>query len=186
MGISIGELKPSIAIVYNDKLYTILSCEHAKLGRGAAFCRVKIKNLKNGQIRDCTLRDSDNIKIAFIEKRKLQYLYASSVYYHFLDLKTYEDLILDQPQISDKIDWLKDDLELTGLYYKHELVGLEIPLSLELKVVETTPGYRGNTVKAGTKAAKLETGLVINVPLFINNGDILKVDTRTREYLGRK
>lgn len=186
MGISIGELKPSMTIVYNDKLYTILGCEHAKLGRGAAFCRVKIKNLKNGQIRDCTLRDSDNVKIAFVEKKKLQYLYASSVHYHFLDLKTYEDLILDQFQINDKIDWLKDDLELTGLYYKHELVGLEIPLSLELKVVETMPGYRGNTVKAGTKAAKLETGLVINVPLFINNGDILKVDTRTREYLGRK
>ena len=186
MGISIGELKLSMTIVYNDTLYTILDCEHAKLGRGAAFCRIKIKNLKNGQIRDCTLRDSDNVKIAFIEKRKLQYLYASSVHYHFLDLETYEDLILDQPQISDKIDWLKDDLELTGLYYKHELVGLEIPLSLELKVVETMPGYRGNTVKAGTKAAKLETGLVINVPLFINNGDILKVDTRTREYLGRK
>ena len=186
MGISIGELKPAVTIIYNDELYNILDCEHAKLGRGSAFCRVKIKNLKTGQIRDCTLRDSDNVQIAFIEKRKLQYLYASDIHYHFLDLKTYEDLVLDESQISDKIDWFKDNLELTGLYYENELIGLEMPLSLELKVVETMPGYRGNTVKAGTKAAKLETGLVINVPLFINNGDILKVDTQTREYLGRK
>jgi len=186
VGISIGELKPSITIIHNDELYNILDCEHVKLGRGSAFCRVKIKDLKTGRIRDCTLRDSDNVGIAFIEKRKLQYLYASDIHYHFLDLETYEDLVLDESQISNKIDWLKDSLELTGLYYESELVGLEVPLSLELKVVETMPGYRGNTVKAGTKAAKLETGLVINVPLFINNGDILKVDTRTREYLGRK
>jgi len=183
---SIGELKPSMAIIYNNELYTILDCEHAKLGRGAAFCRVKIKNSKNGQVRECTLRDSDNVQIAFIEKRKLQYLYASDIHYHFLDLETYEDLALDEFQISDKIDWFKDNLELIGLYHENELIDLEVPLSLELKVVDTTPGYRGNTVKSGTKAAKLETGLVINVPLFINNGDILKVDTRTREYLGRK
>jgi len=186
VGISIGELKPAMTVIYNKELHNILNCEHAKLGRGSAFCRVKIKNLKTGQSRDCTLRDSDNVRIAFIEKRTLQYLYTSGVHYHFLDLETYEELVLDEPQVSDKIDWLKVNLELTGLYYENELVGLEIPLSLELKVVETMPGYRGNSVKAGTKTAKLETGLVINVPLFINNGDILKVDTRTREYLGRK
>ena len=186
MGISIGELKPSMTIIYNDELYIILDYQHVKVGRGSASCRVKIKNLKTGQNRDCTLRDSDNVQIAFVEKKKLQYLYASDIHYHFLDLETYEDLVLDQSQISDKINWLKDNLELTGLYYESELIDLELPLSLELKVVETTPGHRGNTVKAGTKAAKLETGLVINVPLFINNGDILKVDTRTREYLGRK
>ncbi|MCK4912582.1 MAG: elongation factor P [Candidatus Omnitrophica bacterium] len=186
MGISIGELKPSTAIIYNDDLYNIIDCEHAKLGRGAAFCRVKIKNLKTGQIRECTLRDSDNVEIAYIEKRKLQYLYASDIHYHFMDLETYEDLVLDEFQIKDKVDWLKDNLELIGLYFENKLLDLEIPLSLELKVVDTMPGYRGNTVKAGTKPAKLETGLVINVPLFINNGDILKVDTRTREYLARK
>ena len=186
MGISIGELKPSMAIIYNGELYNILDYQHVKVGRGSASCRVKIKNLKTGQTRECTLRDSDNVQIAFIEKKKLQYLYASDIHYHFLDLETYEDLVLDESQISDKTDWLKDNLELTGLYYENELIDLEIPLSLELKVTETMPGYRGNTVKAGTKVAKLETGLVINVPLFINNGDILKVDTRTREYLGRK
>jgi len=186
VGISIGELKPSMNIIYGGELYTILDYQHVKVGRGSASCRVKIKNFKTGQNRECTLRDSDNVEIAFVEKRTLRYLYTSDTHYHFMDLETYEDLVLDKIQISDKIDWLKDNLELTGLYHENKLVGLEIPISLELKVIDTMPGYRGNTVKSGTKAAKLETGLVINVPLFINNEDILKVDTRTREYLGRK
>ncbi len=186
MGISIGELKPSMTITYNGELYTILDYQHVKVGRGSASCRVKLKNFKTGQNRECSLRDSDNVEIAFVEKRKLQYLYTSDIHYHFLDLETYEDLVLDESRINDISDWFKDNLELTGLYYKDKLIGLEVPLSLELKVVETMPGYRGNTVKSGTKTAKLETGLVINVPLFINNGDILKVDTRTRGYLGRK
>jgi len=186
VGISIGELKPSMTIIYNNDLYIILDCEHAKLGRGSAFCRVKLKNIKSARILDCTLRDSDNIQPAFIEKRELQYLYTSGAHYHFLDLETYEDLILDEAEISDKIVWLKDNLELTGLFYENKLVGLEMPISLELKIVEADPGFRGNTVKAGTKPAKLETGLIINVPLFVNIGDTIKVDTRTREYLGRK
>jgi len=185
VGISISELKPSITIIYNKDLYIVIDCEHAKIARGSAFCRVKLKNLKTSQIRDCTLRDSDNIERAFVEKRKLQYLYNQSDHYHFLDLETYEDLILDKSHITDKIIWLKDHLELIGLFYQHQLIDLELPLSLELRVVETAPGFRGDTVKAGTKPAKLETGLTINVPLFINKGDIIKVDTRSKEYLGR-
>ena len=174
-----------MAIIYNKELYIILDCEHAKIARGSAFCRVKLRNLKTSQILDCTLRDSDNIQRAFIEKRKLQYLYNQGELYHFLDLETYEDLILNKAGIEDKVIWLKDHLELIGLFYEHKLIDLEMPLSLLLKVVDTTPGFRGDTVKAGTKPAKLETGLTINVPLFINNGDIIKVDTRTKEYLGR-
>lgn len=185
MGISIGELKPSITIIYNNELYTIINCEHAKIARGSAFCRVKLKNLKTSQILDCTLRDSDNIEKAFIEKRKLQYLYTKHEHYHFLDLETYEDLILHKSYITDKIIWLKDNLELTGLFYDNKLLDLELPISLNLKVVETDPGFKGNTVKAGTKPAKLETGLIINVPLFINSGDIIKVGIRAKEYLGR-
>ena len=186
MGISIGELKPSMTITYNGNLYIVLNCEHAKLGRGAAFCRVRLKNIKNSQILDCTLRDSDNIQPIFIEKRKLQYLYNSGTHYHFLDFETYEDLILEESRIKDKIGWLTDNLELTGFFYENKLIELEMPISLKLKIVETDPGFRGNTVKAGTKSAKLETGLIINVPLFLNVGDTIKVDTRTKDYLGRK
>ncbi|UCD15614.1 MAG: elongation factor P [Candidatus Omnitrophota bacterium] len=174
-----------MAIIYGSNLYTVVECEHAKLARGAAFCRVKLKNLKTAQVRECTLRDSDNIEEAFIEKRKLQYLYRSGHFYHFLDLETYEDLNLDDSHVGENKDWLKDNLELTGLFFEHKLIDLELPTSLELKVTETTPGFRGDTVKAGTKAATLETGIVIAVPLFITTGEKIKVDTRMRKYLGR-
>lgn len=185
MGLSIGSLKPTNTIIYNGDPYTILDCEHAKLARGSAFCRVKLKNLKTSQIRNATLRDSDNIKAAFIEKRKLQYLYNSGNHYHFLDLETYEDLVLHKSHITDKIIWFKDNLELSGIFYEHTLLDLELPFSLDLKVVKTDPGFRGNTVKTGTKQAKLETGLKVNVPLFISSNEIIKVNTRTGQYLGR-
>jgi len=181
----IGEIRPSTTIIYNNELYTVLSCEHAKIARGPAFCRAKLKNLKNSQTLECTLRDSDNLKRAFIEKIKLQFLYNQDDHYHFLDMQTYEDLTLDRKRIEDKILWLKDNLELVGLFYENNLVDLELPPTLEMEVKETTPGFRGDTVKAGNKPAKLETGLTINVPLFINSGDIIKVDTRTKEYMGR-
>lgn len=185
MGIAIGEIRPSMAIVYNNELYIVVSCEHAKIARGSAFCRAKLKNMKTSQILECTLRDSDNVDRAFIEKRKLEYVYKDEEFYHFLTMDTYDDLVLHESHIADKINWFKDNLELKGLFYNNDLIDLELPLTLELKVVETDPGFRGDTVKAGTKPAKLETGVTVNVPLFINNGDLIKVDTRRHEYLGR-
>lgn len=185
MGIPIGNLRASMTIIYNNELFMIVGYEHAKLGRGAAFGRAKLKNLKTAQVLECTLRDSDNIEEAFVEKRKIQYLYRSGNILYFLDLETYEQLILNDSHIGDDVVWLKDHLELIGIFYNNELVYLELPLSIELKVTDTTPGFRGDTVKGGTKPAKLETSLEIGVPLFVNNGDIVKVDTRTRKYLGR-
>ena len=185
MGMPIGEIRPDTTIIYNDGLYVVLSCEHAKIARGSAFCRAKLKNLKTSQTLDCTLRDSDNIEKAYIEKRKMQYQYNDDNLYHFLDMETYNDLTLDDSHIGNNACWLKDNLELIGLFYDNDLVDLELPASLVLKVTETTPGFKGDTVKAGNKPATLETGLVINVPLFINSGDIIKVDTRTKEYLSR-
>lgn len=181
----IGNIRPSNTIIYNNELYVVQTCEHAKVARGSAFCRVKLRNLKTGQPMNCTLRDSDNIELAFIEKRKLQYSYHDGNFYHFLDMETYHDLHLNKEQIEDELIWLKDNLELNGLFYNNELVSLDLPLSLMLKVTETDPGYRGDTVKMGTKPATLETGAVVQVPLFINTGDTIKVDTKTKEYLGR-
>jgi elongation factor P len=171
--------------LYNNELYTVLECEHAKLARGSAFCRVKLKNLKTSSVYELTLRDSDNIQEAFIEERKMQFLYREGDSFHFLDLETYEDLILNKERIEDKIIWLKDNLELTGLFYNNELINLKLPATIELKVIETEPGFKGDTVKMATKPAKLETGLIISVPIFINVEDIIKVDTRTKQYLGR-
>ena len=185
MAMSISELRPSITILIDNQIYTVLECEHAKLGRGSAFCRVKLKNLKTAEVRECTLRDSDKIEEAFIEKRQLQYTYQEGEIFHFLDLDTYEDLTLERKTMEDKVIWLKDNLELTGLFYNNELINLELPQTVEMKVVEVEPGFKGDTVKAGTKPAKLETGVVIQVPLFVNQGDIIKVDTRKKEYVGR-
>jgi elongation factor P len=181
----IGEIRPSMAIIYNGDLYTVLSCEHAKVARGAAFCRVKLKNMKTDQTKECTLRDSDNVEKAYIEKRTLQYVYHDGNLFHFLAMDTYEDMILTESHIGDKAEWLKDNLPVTGLFYENKLLDFELPSSMELKVVETDPGFRGDTVKAGTKSAKLETGVKVNVPLFINTGEIIKVDTRTKEYISR-
>ncbi|MDD5070619.1 MAG: elongation factor P [Candidatus Omnitrophica bacterium] len=185
MGMTIGSIKPSIALVYNGELYVVIDCEHSKLARGAAFCRVKIRNMRSAQTLECTLRDSDNVEEAFIEKRKLQYSYNDDHHYHFLDLESYENLLLAEERISDKVGWLKDNLELIGLFYGNELLDLELPTSVVLKVVETDPGYRGNTVRTGTKPAKLETGVTVGVPLFIEVGDMIKVDTRTKDYMER-
>ena len=185
MGMPIGNLRPSTTIIYNNELYIVINCEHAKIARGSAFCRAKLKNLRTSQIAECTLRDSDNITQAFIDKRKLKFLYADGGLYHFLDMETYEDLTINESRIADKNIWLKDELELNGLFFENELVDLDLPLSLELKVIETEPGIKGDTAKMASKAAKLETGLKINVPLFVDKGDIIKVDTRTKEYLGR-
>ena len=182
---SIGEIRPGMAIIFNNELYAVMTYEHVKLGRGPAFCRAKLKNLKTAQIVENTLRDSDDVEKAFIEKRKLQYVYRDADLYHFITMDTYEDLILHQDHIADKIEWLKDNLELTGLFYNNELIDLELPLSLVLKVTHTDPGFKGDTVKASTKQAVLETGVSVAVPLFINPGDIIRVDTRTKEYLGR-
>ena len=185
MAISIGEIKPSMSIVFNKELYTVVEAEHAKLGRGSAFCRVRLRNVKTSQVLDFTLRDSDKVEEAFIERRNLQYLYHQDNIYHFLDLETYDDLVLDSARIEDKAMWLKDNLELTGLFYNNELINLELPKSVILKVIETDPGFKGDTVKTGSKPAKLETGITIAVPLFINAGDTIKVDTEKKEYTGR-
>jgi elongation factor P len=185
MGMSVGSIKPGNAIIYNSELFTIISCEHSKLARGGSFCRVKLRNLKTGQVLDCTLRDSDNFDSAFIDKRSLQFLYNQNEIYHFMDLETYEDVALDKDKIGDRAIWLKDNLEVTGLFYENNLVDFELPDTMKLKIVETTPGTKGNTVKMATKPATLETGLVIQVPLFINADELVKVDTRTKNYLGR-
>ncbi|MFH1772337.1 MAG: elongation factor P [Candidatus Omnitrophota bacterium] len=185
MGISIGEIKPSSTILYNGEIFVVIDYTHVKVARGSASCRVRLKNFKTGKTLDCTLRDSDNIDIAYIEKRKLQYSFNDGHLYHFLDLETYDDLILDKKRVDESLIWLKDNIALIGLFYNNDLINLEFPLSIELKVLKTEPGYKGDTVKQGTKAATLETGLVVSVPLFIEEGETIKVDTRTREYMGR-
>jgi elongation factor P len=174
-----------MVIIYNEEPYSVLECTHVKLARGPAFCKVKLKNLKSAQIIDATLRDSDNIREADIEERKLQYSYQQANKFHFLDLETYEDLICDKSTVEDKAIWFKDNLEITGLFYKNELINFKLPTSVVLKVIDTEPGFKGDSVKSGTKPATLETGVVIQVPLFVNTGDLVKVYTHDKQYISR-
>lgn len=174
-----------MTITLNKELFLVVDCEHAKLGRGSAFLRTKLRNLDTGKVIDKTLRDSDNVEQAFVEKRQLQFLYKDEPLYHFMDLETYEDLTLNKERIESVVLWLKENQTIDGLFFRHRLINLLLPNSLELKVVQTEPGFRGNTVKQGTKPAKLETGATVQVPLFVNVGDVIKVDPEREKYLGR-
>jgi elongation factor P len=182
---SIGEIRPSATICLDGNVFIVLDCTHVKQANRRASCMAKVRNMLTGQTLDITLRDSDNFDMAYIEKRPLQFSYHDGNLYHFMETETYEDLVLNEKQIEEQIPWLKDDLPLSGLFYNNALLSLELPLTMNLKVIETDPGYRGDTVKAGTKPAKLETGIVIQVPLFINPGEMIKVDTREKAYMSR-
>ena len=185
MPINIGSIRPGLTITLGNDLFVVVKCEHAKLGRGSAFCRTKLKNLKTGIVLEKTLRDSDNIEEAFIERRQLQYSYRQGDFFHFMDMESFEDFVLDKEKIKDIADLLKENISLTGIFYENNLINLELPSTLELKVEHTEPGIKGDSVRAGLKPAILETGAQVQVPLFINPGDIIKIDTLNKEYLGR-
>ncbi len=185
MSISINQFKTGLTVLIDDKVYMIVSYEHVKPGKGAAFCRTKLKELKTGQLMEKTFRDGDRIEEAFVEEKKLQFLYKESDAYHFMDMEDFNEFVLSKEALGDYVDFLKDNLEITGYFYKGQLINIKIPQFIELKVIRTEPGFKGDSVKSGTKPAVLETGIEINVPLFIEEGDIIKVDTRTREYVGR-
>ncbi|MCM8791747.1 MAG: elongation factor P [Candidatus Omnitrophica bacterium] len=185
MPLSINQLKTGLTILLDNTVYQIIEVEHVKPGKGAAFVRTKLKNFKNGTLIERTFKGDDKINEAFIEEIKLQYLYKSEDIYHFINHNTFEEISLSEQILGEKVHFLKDNLEVTAMLYKGEVLNINLPNFIELEVVYTEEGIKGDTVKAGNKSATLETGLVIEVPLFIKKGDIIKVDTRTKEYIER-
>ena len=185
MGGSIGEIRPQVTIKLDNDIFIVIDCTHIKQANRRASCMARVQNMRTGRTLDLTLRDSDNFDMISVEKRTLQYSYHDGDHYHFLLTDTYEDMVLDKTRIEEQIPWLKDNSLINGLFLNDELLSLELPLSLILKVAETEPGYKGDTVKAGYKPAKLETGVTVQVPLFINAGETIKVDTRTKNYIER-
>jgi len=159
--------------------------QHVKPGKGAAFVRTKLKNLKTQNLVEKTFKGDEKIEEAFIEERKLQFSYKDSDFYNFLDQDTFEQIQLDKERIGKLSLFLKENQEVTALFYKGEILNINLPNFVELEVKQTEPGIRGDTAKGGIKPAVLETGLIIQVPLFINIGDKIKIDTRTCEYLER-
>lgn len=185
MAVSINELKSGLTILVGAQVYQVLECQHVKPGKGAAFVRAKLRNLKNSSIQELTFRGEEKIQEAFIEERKLQYLYNSDDIYHFMDQTNFEEITISKDLLGDKVKFLKDNLQVSASFNKNEILNINLPNFINFKIIHTEPGIRGDTVKSGGKLAKIETGATVQVPLFINNGDTIKIDTRSGEYVER-
>ena len=172
-------------IRYKKGIYTIVDFQHVKPGKGSAFVRLKLKNVESGQVLEETVRAGANIDFIRIERKMFQYLYTDGNLYYFMDKNTYEQIPIHKDLLSSAISYLKEGIDVTCLFIEEKSIGVELPMFIELTVTKTEPGHKGNTVSSGTKPATTETGLKVNVPLFMNVGDVIKIDTRTGEYLER-
>ena len=184
MLVSTAEFKKGLRIVFDGEPYTIVDFQHVKPGKGGAFIRTKLKHMRSGKVIDNTFRSGEKVELVDFEEKHMQYLYRDDRY-HFMDTESYEQLSLSPEEVGDARDYLKENTEVDVLYIGGRPVTVELPNFVELAIAKTDPGVRGDTAQGGTKPATLETGAVILVPLFLNEGDIVKVDTRTGEYLGR-
>jgi len=183
--ISVNDFRTGLTIEVDGEIYSVIEFQHVKPGKGAAFVRSKLKNLRNGNLVEKTFRAGENVNRAQIENREVQYLYNSGNEYVFMDNETFDQFTLDRKQLEWEINFLKENMNVNIQFYQGEIIGINLPNSVELKVVETEPGIRGNTATGATKNAKLETGLNVQVPLFINEGDVLLIDTREGKYISR-
>lgn len=183
--IDTSQFKTGLTIVFENDLYTIIEFQHVKPGKGGAFVRTKLRHLKAGNVIERTFRSGEKFEDAFIEERSLEFLYRAGDVLHFMDHSTYEELAIDQSRLGDQVGFLKENMEVTASYHEGQLLGITLPLFVVLKVEHTEPGLKGDTAKSGTKPARLETGAAIQVPLFLESGDMIKIDTRTGTYVGR-
>jgi len=183
--IDAGELKKGITIELDGELYQVVDYQHIKVGRGSAHIRLRLRGIRTGHNIERSFQASEKFTQAFLEHRPIQYLYNDDNLYYFMDTESFEQIPLDKAKLSETLDYLKEGLNLEMLTYKGETVGIDLPISIELQVTDTDPGFKGDTATGGTKLAKLETGITIQVPLFINVGDVVKVDTRTAAYSER-
>jgi elongation factor P len=182
--INAGELRKGITIELDGKLYQVIDYQHIKMKR-TALARLKLRDIIDGHTIEQTFQNTEKFVRARLEYRAMQYLYNDANLYYFMDEENFEQTSLDDSQLGDAISYLKEGMSLQIASYKDKLVGVELPITVELKVTETGPSFKGDTASAGTKPATLETGLTIQVPMFINEGDTVKVDTRSGSYLER-
>lgn len=183
--ITTNQFKIGMTIESENTLYLILDFQHVKPGKGPAFVRSKLKNLENGAITDKTWRAGEKVKQAVLDHRKMQYLYSDGNNYVFMDNSTYEQLTLLADQVGEANKYLKEGTDVEVSLHEGKPVSIELPAHVELKVTQTEPGVKGDTVTSGNKPAILETDLKIQVPLFVEVGDVIRVDTRTRKYVTR-
>ena len=183
--ISAGDFKNGITFEMNGDVMQIIEFQHVKPGKGAAFVRAKIKNILTGTIIEKSFNPNEKFNLAYVERKIMQYSYSEGVLLYFLDNETFEMIPIDSKLIGKNIKFLKEDMEIKVLSYKNKIFGVELPNFVEIKVEHADAGFKGNTVTNATKTVTLETGAEIKVPLFVKTGDIIKIDTRTGEYIER-
>jgi elongation factor P len=183
--ISTNDVRPGMTLDLDDGIFQIVEYHHVKPGKGRAFVKMKLKNIESGAVLDRTFRADEKVRQAIVERRVHQYLFNDQLGYHFMDVEEYGQVALGGDEVGAAASYLKDGDQVHLAFYGGRLVGLDLPTSVELLVTESEPGVKGDRSSAGTKPARLETGLVVQVPLFVNQGDRIKVDTRTGTYMTR-
>ena len=183
--VSTGEIKRGMTIELEGRVWQIIEFQHIKMGRGSAQVRMKLRDIRRGDIVEKTFQAGERFPRARLDHRNVQYQYSDGTHYHFMDTQTYDQIMLDEAQLGDAAKYLTENAEVQLVEYEGEPIGVDLPASVVLKVSKTELGLKGDTATGATKRATLESGLVVNVPLFVNTGDRIKVDTRTGEYLER-
>lgn len=183
--ISVNDFRTGLTVEVDGDILQVIEFQHVKPGKGAAFVRSKLRNLRTGAIQEKTFRAGEKVSKAHIENRKMQYLYASGDSHAFMDNQSYEQVELSTAQIEYELKFLKENMEVNIMSFQGEVLGVELPNTVELKVVETEPGIKGDTASGGSKPAKLETGITVQVPFFVNEGDVIVVNTSDGKYVSR-
>jgi len=183
--VSTGDLKKGIAIELDGELWQVLDYHHIKMGRGSAQVRIKLRNIKRGQTIERSFQAGEKWPRAFLDKRQVQFLYADGDEYHFMDTESYDQFALTAAQLDDVRLYLKDGMMLDRTSHEGETIGVELPITVDLKVADTEPGFAGDTQSGARKPATTETGLVVQVPIFVEEGDVIRIDTRTGDYQTR-
>ncbi|HWQ75471.1 MAG TPA: elongation factor P [Syntrophomonas sp.] len=183
--ISVNDFKTGLTIEFEDVVYQVVDFQHVKPGKGAAFVRAKLKNVKTGGTVEKTFRGGEKVARAHLDKREMQYLYSDGDGYVCMDNENYEQITIGKDEMGDGAKWLMENMNIGVLMFNGEIMGIELPNFVELTVTETEPGIKGDTATGATKNAKLESGAVVQVPLFVNEGDRLRIDTRTGQYMER-
>lgn len=183
--IETNDFRPGTVFEMDGKLLAVVSVEHIKLARAGAVIKAKLRNLRDGSMFEQSFRSGDKYRAVRIEKTEATFLYRDGDLYHFMDTQTYDQVTLDRRQLEEVLPFLKEGNQVSLLRYEDQVIGVELPITIELEVTQTEPGVRGDTVSGATKPAVLETGATVQVPLFVNQGDRIRVDTRTGSYVER-
>lgn len=180
-----ADFRNGMCVEYNNKLWTIVEFQHVKPGKGGAFVRTKLKDIRSGRVVEYTFNAGTKFESTRLETKKLQYLYNDGESYNFMDMNTFEQLEVNESMVGDAAKWLKENDEASLLYAGEELISVEPQMFVELEVTETEPGFKGDTVQGSTKPATLETGAVVQVPMYVNIGDVLQIDSRDGRFVKR-